>query len=490
MTHLNAQPATRLRTLERADSVRIAESALAPSGVIGLPEFHRWFAHRRDREAFQVGRIPFEELRLWSTDPGTGNLVHDSGKFFTVEGLSVEVSAGPVKQWSQPILNQPEVGILGILVKQIDGVLHCLMQAKAEPGNTYVVQLSPTVQATRSNYTGVHRGKAVPYLEYFRDAAHHRVMADVLQSEQGSWFYRKRNRNMIVEVTEDVDVLDGFCWVTVGQLHRLLGEHDLVNMDARTVLSCLPFSSAGIASIFTFGVDDFETSVMRSFSEDYGSLHSAGEVLSWITDAKTENTVRTTPIPLGETTRWHRSDDAIGHESGLFFEIVAVDVRAGNREVGGWTQPMIAPCGTGLIAFLVKRIAGVLHVLVNARVEPGYLDVIELAPTVQCDPRNYRGLPAEARPQFLDEVEAAPASAVRFDTILSEEGGRFYRAQNRYLVVEVGAGEHEQVPADFRWLTVHQLTALIRYSHYVNVQARSLVACLHSLSCGRPGAQP
>ncbi len=82
----------------------------------------------------------------------------------------------------------------------------------------------------------------------------------MLQSEQGSWFYRKRNRNMIVEVTEDVEVRDGFCWVTIGQLHRLLGEHDLVNMDARTVLSCLPFSSAGIASIFTFGVDDFGTS--------------------------------------------------------------------------------------------------------------------------------------------------------------------------------------------------------------------------------------
>ncbi len=77
---------------------------------------------------------------------------------------------------------------------------------------------------------------------------------------------------------------------------------------------------------------------MRSFSEDYGSLHTAGEVLSWITDAKTENTVRTTLVPLRDTERWHRSDDAIAHESGLFFEIVAVDVRAGNREVGGWTS--------------------------------------------------------------------------------------------------------------------------------------------------------
>ncbi|MFL4945785.1 NDP-hexose 2,3-dehydratase family protein, partial [Streptomyces sp. MMS24-I31] len=34
---------------------------------------------------------------------------------------------------------------------------------------------------------------------------------------------------------------------------------------------------------------------------------------------------------------------------------------------------------------------------------------------------------------------------------------------------------------DHRWVTLHQLTVLLRHSHYLNVQARSLVACLRSL---------
>ena len=46
-------------------------------------------------------------------------------------------------------------------------MLHCLMQAKMEPGNVNPLQLSPTVQATRSNYTQVHRGTGTRYLEYF-----------------------------------------------------------------------------------------------------------------------------------------------------------------------------------------------------------------------------------------------------------------------------------------------------------------------------------
>ncbi|MFH4268324.1 NDP-hexose 2,3-dehydratase family protein, partial [Acinetobacter baumannii] len=82
---------------------------------------------------------------------------------------------------------------------------------KVEPGNCNGLQLSPTVQATRSNYTRVHQGRAVPYLEYFVDARKHRVIADVRQSEQGSWFFQKRNRNMIVDVGDaDVEVLEDF----------------------------------------------------------------------------------------------------------------------------------------------------------------------------------------------------------------------------------------------------------------------------------------
>ncbi|CAM5359048.1 GDP-mannose 4,6-dehydratase [Streptomyces cyaneofuscatus] len=89
--------------------------------------------------------------------------------------------AGPA--WHQPIIVQPEVGILGILVKEFDGVPHFLMQAKMEPGNSNLLQISPTVQATRSNYTKAHKGADVRYLEYFRGPRQGRVLADVLQSE-------------------------------------------------------------------------------------------------------------------------------------------------------------------------------------------------------------------------------------------------------------------------------------------------------------------
>ena len=167
--------------LDAYTSRRFTVSAHAvDSPVLPNTAFRRWFDEHRRANQFTVHRIPFDELVGWRFEDGTGNLVHDSGKFFSVEGLDVHTDWGDRGAWMQPIINQPEIGILGIVVKEFDGILHCLMQAKMEPGNLDSVQLSPTVQATRSNYTGVHRGRSIRYLEYFLPPRRGDVSASVV----------------------------------------------------------------------------------------------------------------------------------------------------------------------------------------------------------------------------------------------------------------------------------------------------------------------
>jgi oxidase EvaA len=469
---------------QTAMPILLAESVLA-GAESGAADVDRWFGELQSRRTMQVTQVGLDEMNGWSTDPETGVIKHESGKFFTIEGLEVHIPAAPVPRWSQPIISQPEVGILGFLVKQFDGVLHCLLQAKAEPGNYHGLQVCPTVQATRSNYTKVHGGKSVPYLEYFQDAQPHTVIADVRQSEQGAWFRRKRNRNMIVEATGDVELLDGFHWATLGQVHRLLQAEDLINMDARTVLSCMPFAGLDLASAWPAARDEFHDALIASCSDDRGSLHTMGDILSWVTEARTHTEIFTREVPLKNLPGWRRSAGRISHESGRYFDVIGVAVNTGTREVSSWVQPLIAPIGTGLVAFLVARINGVLHALAHTRAEHGYVDVVELAPTVQCTPGNYSMLPPAARPRFIDAVLEAPPGRVHFDTILSEEGGRFYHARNRYMIVETDPDPAFDHP-DFRWLTLHQMVDLLRHSHYLNVQARSLVACLHSLTALHP----
>jgi dTDP-4-dehydro-6-deoxy-alpha-D-glucopyranose 2,3-dehydratase len=442
---------------ETSTSDLLALSASTPDSPVGdLGAFRAEMVASAATMYTNIERVPLSALSSWHECAETGTIRHRSGRFFSIQGVEVSVPSAAIPSWDQPIINQPEIGILGILVKEFDGVLHLLLQLKAEPGNCNGIQVSPTVQATRSNYTRVHGGSAIPYLDYFRDRDRHRVLVDVRQSEQGSWFLTKRNRNMVVQVSEDVEVLDGFGWLTLAQVHALLAEDDVINMDTRSVLACLPFDLAG----------------------DLPSRHTTGELLGWLTEKRAAVDIAVRDRPIRELTGWHYDGNMISHHGSRHFDVIGVVVEAHGREVGTWDQPMIAARGTGLTGFLSTTIDGVPHVLVHAKVEPGIFDVAEIAPTVQCAPETYIHLPRETWPPFLAEMLTVDQSRIRFDVMQSEEGGRFLKTRSRNLIVEVDeAVEHP----DYRWVTPWQLTELLRHSHYVNIQTRSLLACLRTL---------
>ena len=461
----------------------MARSAAAAHGAMTRGgDFDAWFAACRSATLFRVDRIPFAELDGWSFEDSTGNLVHRSGRFFSIEGLHVTIDRGETRSdWCQPIIRQPEVGILGILVKEFDGVLHCLLQAKMEPGNPNLLQLSPTVQATRSNYTKVHLGADVKYLDYFVRPAQGRVLADVLQPEHGGWFYRKANRNMIVEVFDDVPVENNFCWLTLGQIARLLHQDNMINMDSRTVLSCAPSGAVDVGD----RADCFTAALVRSLHENW-ALHSDVEVLSWFTAERSRYSISAERIPLRDVPDWTRGASSIREKNGRWFSVVAVSVHAGNREVTSWAQPLIEPRGQGVVAFVARVIGGVLHVLILARAEGGSLDA-ELAPTVQRIPADCTDMPAAEPPPFLDYVLSADRDRIHYEAVHSEEGGRFLCALSRYLIVEATEYEAPLVPPPgFCWVTPGQLTTLVRHGHHVNVQARTLLACLNAMAAPTP----
>ena len=223
---------------------RFTESANTHDRVlVPTREFDDWFAERVATNSFQVTRFPSITCPAGGSSPTPATSGTTAAGSSRSRGCRCCTDHRPVPQWSQPIINQPEIGILGILVKEFDGVLHCLMQAKMEPGNLNLLQLSPTVQATRSNYTRVHQGEPrCRYLEYFAGAAAAAGCSSTCcspsrargscASATATWSSRS---------TDDVPVHDDFCWLTLGADRASCCSVDnLINMDARTVLSCLP----------------------------------------------------------------------------------------------------------------------------------------------------------------------------------------------------------------------------------------------------------
>lgn len=461
-------------------------SALASDGqFIRTGEIFDWLESRRRIHQFSIRQIPWSELDSWYFDHDTGNLRHATGRFFTVEGLNVSTDYPVSAVFYQPIMNQPEIGILGILGKRFGGILHFLMQAKMEPGNINLVQLSPTVQATKSNYTQVHRGQRPRYLEYFIERSRGRVLVDQLQSEQGSFFLRKRNRNIIVETDEEVPVCEDFCWMTLGQLKAALQYDNLVNMDTRTVISSIPLvaseeeaKACGLVQSHSAGRRSFEQELVASTLCRDGGLSVNTEIISWLTELKARAEIRVQQMPLNTLPGWQKDDVSIYREDHRFFSVVAVSVEADTREVHGWSQPIVRPCTTGITAFVTQRIGGVLHFLVQARMEPGIFDMFEMAPTVQYLPGSGGVGTGDVTPPFFDRIVKASQDSVRHQSVQSEEGGRFYHYQSRNVVVEIPESEEIELPRGYIWMTLGQIHEFLRYNNYFNIEARGLLACL------------
>jgi len=437
-----------------------------------------------------IEEIPFDRLRNWTFDADRGCLRHESGKFFSIEGIRVRTNSGSVGEWEQPIISQPEIGILGILAKKIDGILYFLMQAKIEPGNINRYQIAPTVQATKSNYTQVHKGSLPDYIEYFLSPNNSLVMLDILQSEQGARFLKKRNRNMIVQVREEIPVKPNFFWLTLGQISRLLERDNIVNMDARSVISCISYCGSDLCdkatlknaylqgAILDAGIS---SDIIKSLQATSSGLNTNDGIIGWFTRQKVKYELEIERIPLQTLKGWKNDGWKIHHELMKYFSVVAIDVEIQGREVSAWTQPIIKPCEPGIVAFVAKKINGLMHFLVQAKVEPGNFDVVEMAPTVQCITGSYKEDSPDSRPAFLDYVLEAPSRRRLIDSMQSEEGGRFLREQNQNIIVMAEDDFDVNVPDNFIWMTLGQIKEFIKYNNFVNVEARCLAAILSLL---------
>lgn len=461
-------------------------SALSHGSFMSTDAILTWMKQQNDEVVSDIKQISLTELKGWSFRDD--RIRHDSGKFFSIDGIRINTNYRNIPEWDQPIINQPEIGFLGFIVKKFKGVMHFLMQAKIEPGNLNIVQLSPTLQATRSNYTRVHGGKSPTYLEYFNGEKNVTILVDQLQSEQGARFLHKRNRNIIVEVdeNEELEVKTGFIWVSLGQIKELLRYPNVVNMDSRTVISCIKFGSYSEHSLKLLDVvknmtgiestkpDSFMYSVLSADNH----LHDLQDIIQWITSLKFKYELTVKPIGISEMKHWVFDGDTIHHEDGKYFDVMGCRVEIGNREVVSWDQPMVRSAQEGLMGFIVKKINGIYHFLVQAKLESGNFDVVELAPTVQCLTGNYRKGKNEYTIPYLEQVLNSPEDKIWYSSYQSEEGGRFFQEQNLNIIVEVGDEFSVEVDENYCWMTLNQMLSFVTYNIYMNIAARSLLSAI------------
>ena len=434
-----------------------------------------WIGHVRLKASLKSMLVPLDAMSGWKRDSFSGNLRHETGRFFRVKGIHCRHRVGNIEiEWDQPIIEQPETGILGILAKNIDGVICFCLQAKEEPGNIGSVQLSPTVQATYSNYTGAHGGAAPLFLEHFMEPAPERIIFARMQSEDGGRFLYKSNRNLIVAVGDDfpVELPEGFIWLTLRQVAGLISRENLVNACTRSILS---------STLFAAGRELGSGAGLKNSRIDSGG-HDSVEIrttLQWLDDRRAVNHMRARRIDLNDLQEWGIDGKGFfSHRDNRFFRIVGLNVSSGTREVRSWSQPIIENLSPGIIGLLVRQGANGLELLMQAKAEVGNRNAVQLGPTVQFTQGNYEGSRKLLKPFLYEEFLKPARFPLIHESRQSEEGARFYREYHLHRILRLPDGVDLPLPPEYRWLPLGHAVFLLHLGEQVNSCARSILSCL------------
>ncbi|TNE61320.1 MAG: hypothetical protein EP335_16600 [Alphaproteobacteria bacterium] len=440
---------------------------------------NEWLHHRRTKSKIRFDSIPFTASNEWRYE--SGSLRHATGGFFSIEGVAAHAALPGFDGWQQPIINQPEVGILGFVATPGTHGHDWLVQAKAEPGNVGGVQLAPTVQATYSNYMRRHGGAPTLYLDHFTGGGP--LLSDSLQSEQGTRFLRKFNRNAVCGLkARPVTAGDNFAWLATAELRHALVADYAINTDARSVLVSAPWHLLADNG--------------RPF-QNGAAIHLAGDLLanSWLA-----------PVPVGLLDEVRRHLSAVRQLLDLRLETCSLDtlsgwqfddrsiqsadpryglevrhyaVEAPDRERAAWDQPLVLSRAVDTVVLFCRPRNGQLEFMLRPNVEIGLTGGAEFGPS-------YKHETLLPHPTWLADLVAAGNWRELLSAEQSDEGGRFMQSRCRYVVAELPADwqapEEGSVVDDPIWVSASALAALCRAPGILTNEARSVISLLLSLA--------
>ena len=407
-------------------------------------EIFRWLQQQRKKQFLAIKKIDLLKLRKWVFNKK--EIYHESKKFFRIVGIKINTNFYKKKIWYQPIIVQKEIGILGI-IKNIKTNKY-LLQAKVEPGNINKIQISPTVQATKSNYSRIHGGKTIPYLVYFK----RKNKNFSLQTEQAFRYFNKKNSNIVTFVKKKISVNKKFRWFSKTEIINLLKEKNLINMDTLSVFS----------SFISKRKNDFP-------------LNSIKDISKWKNSLNRKFFLKNKIVRLNLIKEWKLTKRKIYHQTNEYFSIFGVKVKTNEREITEWSQPIIQGSKMAFAGYLIKRFNNTNHYLCRYILKPGSKVSTYTCSVNTSKFNNYKKNKdlTDFQKKLISDYFVNSKFEKLYDNILSDEGGRFYHSQIRYMACKLNKKHNIKLPENYIWLSQNQIIDLIK-KQQVDIEARLL----------------
>lgn len=414
-------------------------------------KLYRWFDKQKKTNTIKVKVLDISKIKNWTINQDI--IFHNSKRFFKIIGIKVKTNFYK-KNWDQPIILQKEFGILGILKNSKNNKY--LLQAKVEPGNINKLQFSPTVQATKSNYSQVHGGKKVPYLNYFKDLNKNFLHK---QSEQGFRYFNKFNLNILMNIKKKIKLKDGFIWVSLPHLCRMAKKKNLLNMDTLSVIS---------------------SNISHNITDN--PIHKFYTIKKWINNKDKIYFLKTLVVSLSKLKDWNYSNKAIAHKNKKHFSIIGVEAQTNKREVDEWCQPILKGKNLAISGFLIKKFDKTNHYLCRYILKPGIKKSILSCTVNSSDLKNYKK--DENLTLFQKKIISnyflnndLKKNKI-YDNIMSDEGGRFFHCQIRYIGFLLKNNSKITLPSNYIWVSHNQMINLIKVKK-VDIEARLLFGSIN-----------
>jgi len=313
------------------------------------------------------------------------------------------------------------------------------------------VQLSPTVQATRSNYLRKHGGKKTNYLEFFtKKRSGTTVLNKTKLSEQGTRYFEKFNKNILIDIKKKkLNKYSNYIWVNKQNLIQAVKKKNFLNMDTISV---------------------FSNSIKRNRIDN--PKNNIKKILKKLIYFKRKNKISKKKIFFKDLKNWVLSKNKIFDSKKLFFSILALKINTNSREVKKWHQPIISDHSMSFNGFFLKKINNTNHYLLQMVQEQGF-NLPKFTSTVCIKNFSKKNIYSKNYiSRFNDKKN------FKMDIINSDEGGRFYRNEIRNVICEIKINQKFNLKSNYIWASHNQIIDLIR-RNLLSIEARNLFACFN-----------
>lgn len=422
---------------------------------------HGFVADIRDWSALRLEQITLDDCAHWHLHEGA--LHHDTGRFFSLRGMAGFMPQPDGTRGDAAMIDQPEIGWLGFLVRPSDRGVDWLVQAKTEPGNVGQTHLAPSIQATRSNYRQAHGGRPTAFLDLFQNSDS--FLSDAPHSEQGSRFLWKFNRNstlaIAAEDAPDLTDLRQWAWCSSAAMRAVLGHDLIVNTDARSVIATAPWA------LLSDGGAMFRSATLAQSYLRQIPVHEFDRILRRIAPQHAKNTNRWQQKDLTQLTSHHWSRDGLTDAAG---DPVAgyFDVSVTGREVDRWCQPFLMQRTHSAHHLLMRTGAQGAEVFVRLYDEPGFGPRREYGPSLHSlytTPAQMQGWGAQTDLIVVQQ---------------SDEGGRFMQARASYAISLIADAPQQPRWPFGEWVSLATLERMCAHPGTTTNELRTLTSVLLS----------